>query len=60
MIMLMDINTLVDNILLSHAAAEDNVYTKRSAAVNTAIDIIVPFLVTVALLATVFIAVARI
>ena len=58
--MLMDINTLVDNILLSHAAAEDNAYARRSAAVNEALDIIVPFLVTAALLATVFIAVARI
>ena len=58
--MLMDINTLVDNIILSHAAAEDNAYTKRSAAVNTAVDIIVPFLVTTALLAAVFIAIARI
>lgn len=40
----MDINILVDNILLSHAAAEDAVRARRSAAANRAAAIIVPFL----------------
>ena len=52
---MMDINTLVDNILLSHAAAEDDARARKFAAVNKAADIIVPFLITAALVAVVFI-----
>ena len=52
---MMDINTLVDNILLSHAAAEDIACARRFAAANKAADIIVPFLMTAVLAAVVFI-----
>lgn len=51
----MDINTLVDNILLSHAAAEDSKCARRSAVVNEALDIMVPFLMSAALVAAAFI-----
>lgn len=51
----MDINTLVDNIILSHDAAEDSKCARRSAVANEALDIIVPFLITAALVAVVFI-----
>ena len=50
-----DISTLVDNILLSHAAAEDSKCTRRFAVVNKVADIIVPFLITAALVIVVFI-----
>ena len=45
---MMDINTLVDNILLSHAAAEDNVCARRSVVANAAAGIIIPFLIAAA------------
>lgn len=51
----MDTNTLVDNIILRRVAVEDNACARRSAAVNEALDIIVPFLITAALVAVVFI-----
>ncbi len=52
----MDINTLVDSILLRRAIAEDNACDRRSVAVNKAADIIVPLLISAALVAVVFIA----
>lgn len=52
---MVDIDSIVDNILLSHAAAEDSKCARRSIAVDKAADIIVPFLITAALVAVVFV-----
>ena len=52
---MMDVNTLVDNIPLRRAAAEDIACTRRFAAASRAADIIVPFLITAVLVAVVFI-----
>ncbi len=41
---MIDIDNIVDNILLSHVAAEDSKRARRSAIVNKAAVIIVPFL----------------
>lgn len=51
---MMDTNTLVDNILLRHAAIEDNDSFRRFVAVIKAIDTIVPLLISTVLLAAVF------
>jgi hypothetical protein len=53
-----DVDSIVDNILLSHATAEDDDGFRKFVAVAKVIDIIVPFLITAALVVAVFIAAA--
>ena len=48
-----DINTLVDNILLKHITVEDNVCDRVFDTLNKNADIIVRFLITAAVAATV-------
>jgi len=53
-----DVDSIVDNILLSHTTAEDDDGFRKFVAVAKVIDIIVPFLITAALVVAVFIAAA--
>lgn len=51
---MVDVDSIVDNILLNHAA-ENSKCARRSAAVDEELCIIVPFLITAVLVAVAFV-----